>query len=810
MKNIVFLLFTICSLGLYAQAIKKEYAISRVSVSPKIDGVLDDAVWQNLSDADNFFMLEPGNGNPERKGFETSVKIVYNDYAIYFAVIMRDPYPDSILTQLSRRDRYSDNNDWFGVFINPYNDGLNDFNFWVTAAGVQADSRTTSSGDDFGWNTVWESDVKITEDGWILELEIPYQSLRFPENGDGTWGLNMTRSIRRYREEYSWNFVDKNIANYKLQSGLLTEVTNINAPLRLSIIPNITGTYSALPKVDGTNGDIYTTSKGFNAGADIKYGLTEGFTLDVTLLPDFSQVAYDKQILNLGPFENRFDEQRQFFKEGIELFNKGGLFYSRRIGGAPKNITGASFNDVDGLKQNATRMLNATKVSGRTKGNLGIGVFNAITQANYASAYDTVKNAEVQILTEPLTNYNVISFDQRLSQNSSIGIVNTNVLRNGPSPDANVTALFVELANRQNSYRYLGTLKYSTLLGQQTTTGYQMDNSFGKTKGQFRFNLAQNIISDTYSQNDMGFQKRNNKLNHSLKLSWETFEPKGIFNKYRISTTAGLNMLYQGYQFESFSSRTSFFAKFISFDAAGADLRIAPFSSYNYYEPRVWGKKFRTPSRYFTGIWLSTDYRRKFALDARINYWQWNEYDYNGMNFTIAPRYRFNDHLFMTLGFTPEWKKNSVGWVNTINPDSIVFGGRDIRQSEMSLTTRYVFNKDISLELNFRHFWTTVDYKTYYLLQDDGELNEYTEYQGDHNINFNSLNIDVRFGWWFAPNSEMVILYRNSYLNSENGVNFSYTDNLLNSLRANQDHTISFRITYFFDVNYVRNIKRPE
>jgi len=792
---------------LYGQAVKKEYSISRISVAPKIDGILDDAVWQNLAAADDFFMLEPGNGNPEKPGFETSVKVVYDDLAIYFAIQMKDPNPDSILTQLSRRDRYTDNNDWFGVFINPYNDGLNDFNFWVTAAGVQADSRTTANGDDFGWNTVWKSAIKITDQGWIIELSIPYQSLRFPEGGDGTWGLNMIRHIRRYREEYSWNFIDKNIEAYELQAGLLTGVTNINSPLRLSIIPNVTGSFSAIPETDGQNGEIYTTSNSFNAGADIKYGLTESFTLDVTLLPDFTQVAYDKQILNLGPFENRFDEQRQFFKEGIELFNKGDLFYSRRIGGAPKNITGASFNDDDDIKQNTTRMLNATKVSGRTKRNLGIGVLNAITQANYATATDS-NGVETQILTEPLTNYNVISFDQRFNQNSSISLVNTNVLRNGALRDANVTALFIELANRQNAYKFVGTYKYSAILEQQTTTGFQMINQFFKTKGQFRFEFRENVISENYNQNDLGFQRRNNKFNHDFEMSWETFEPNGIFNKYKVSMNTYLDALYQNLQYETFGVETDFFAKFKSFDAGGGRFNFNPIGGYNYFEPRVWGKKFKNPSSLSTGLWFSSDYRRKFAGDVRVNYWQWSDYNYKGMNFSIRPRYRFTDHFFMLVGYKPEWKQNNIGWINTLSEDSIVFGMRDIIETELNLTARYVFNKDISLEVNFRHFWTTVNYKEHFLLQDDGSLVEYPQYQDDHDINFNSLNIDIRFGWWYAPNSEIVLLYRNSYLNSDKGVDFSYQDNLLNSLRANQDHTISFRITYFFDVNYVKKLKR--
>ena len=809
MKKLVLLIALFSGYFLYAQGVKKTYAIHSVEHSPKIDGILDDAVWNDCEVANQFLMLEPGNGDREKKGFETEVKIAYDNHAIYFAISMRDPNPDSILTQFSQRDSYNNNNDWFGVFINPFNDGLNDFNFWVTAAGVQADSRTTGNGDDFGWNTVWKSHTRITENGWVLELSIPYQSLRFPEKGAGEWGLNMIRSIRRSREQYSWNFIDKQISSYELQAGILTGVTDIEPPLRLSIIPNVTGSYSAVPSVEEGSEGVYTTSQSFNAGADIKYGLTESFTLDMTLLPDFTQVAFDKQVLNLGPFENRFDEQRQFFKEGIELFNKGGLFYSRRIGGAPKNITNTNLNELKDVSQNTTRMLNATKISGRTTGNLGIGFLNAITAPNFVNAIDTATGENVEILTEPLTNYNVVSFDQRFNQNSSIGFVNTSVIREGHYRDANVAAIFLELANKSNTYKLSSQFKWSNIKEANSTNGYEAVNEFSKTRGNFRFSIEEELTTDTYNQNDLGFQTRNNRFNHSAGISYQTFEPTGVLNKYRVKANVDYNRLYNPNVYENLSTDYGVFVLFKTFDAVGYDGELYPIESYNYFEPRVWGKKFRAPSAISNEIWVSSDYRRIFALDARFSMWSWSEYELQGQKLRLAPRIRFSDHLFVTLSFIPTWEKNSIGWVNTINrTDSIVFGGRDINETELAIAARYVFTKDISLEMNLRHFWTEVKYNKFFLLQDDGGIEDFPEYAGQHDINFNSLNLDVKFSWWFAPASQIVLLYRNNFLDSDQRINTSYGDNLLNSLQANQDHTISLRITYFLDVNYLRKTNK--
>ena len=174
-------LILLCSYSVFGQAIKKSVPATRAGSEIKIDGILDEEAWQSAPVANDFIMYEPENGALELKGFETEIRILYTDDAVYIGALMRDPSPDSILRQLTKRDIYNENCDWLGFFINPYNDGLSDFNFWVTAAGTQSDSKTTLDGDDFSLNSVWNSSVQITDAGWIVEVEIPYLALRFPE-----------------------------------------------------------------------------------------------------------------------------------------------------------------------------------------------------------------------------------------------------------------------------------------------------------------------------------------------------------------------------------------------------------------------------------------------------------------------------------------------------------------------------------------------------------------------------------------------------------------------------------------------------
>ena len=191
----------------------------------------------------------------------------------------------------------------------------------------------------------------------------------------------------------------------------------------MSFYPFSTGIVSTY---DGdTDGD-------FNLGMDLKYGITENFTLDATLIPDFSQAGFDDVELNLGPFEQRFSEQRQFFTEGIDLFTKGNLFYSRRIGGTPskydeveENLTSNEEMINNPIK---SKTINAVKVSGRTKKGLGVGFFNAVTDKTEASIKNLTTDEIYKVVTEPLTNYNILVLDQQFNKNSSVTLINTNVL----------------------------------------------------------------------------------------------------------------------------------------------------------------------------------------------------------------------------------------------------------------------------------------------------------------------------------------------------------------------------------------------
>ncbi|MCK5168232.1 MAG: carbohydrate binding family 9 domain-containing protein, partial [Bacteroidales bacterium] len=304
-KEILLVLCFILGINITSIALnneKRSLEINRVSVAPKIDGVIDDIAWKNASVAKDFIQFKPYNGKDP--SLPTEVKVVYDDQAIYFAAIMYDNNPDSIFKDLGERDIFTGiNSDIFAILISPYNDGVNAVEFMVSASGIQSDAKHNGNHSDGNWDGVWESEVKITEFGWVVEMKIPYSALRFSKANEQTWGIHFFRNIRRFREWSTWNFIDINTRGFVNQMGDMTGAKNIEPPLRLSVTPYVS-TYLE----NNTEGNKWGNK--FNAGMDLKWGINQSFTLDMILIPDFGQVQSDDEILNLSPYEIRYNEKR--------------------------------------------------------------------------------------------------------------------------------------------------------------------------------------------------------------------------------------------------------------------------------------------------------------------------------------------------------------------------------------------------------------------------------------------------------------------------------------------------------------------
>jgi len=485
---------------------KKLFAKRLAEQTIKIDADLSDLAWQGAPEAQGFIQMDPFPG--ESATHDSQVKLLYDNKFIYIGALMKDSEPDSINTQFSERDDVGVV-DWFGFTLDTYQDGQNGVGFFVTAAGVQVDTKYSEGGfgntdplqaGDESWDAVWESETKITEEGWVVEIKIPYSALRFAKSAVQSWNINFCRMIRRYREQSFWSPVTPTGSGFMVESGVLEGLQDIQSPLRLSATPFLAG-YTQIVK-DPDASPIKSKASSFNGGMDIKYGINEAFTLDMTLIPDFGEARSDEQVLNLSPFEVRFDENRQFFTEGIELFDKIGVFYSRRVGGTPLNY-GRVDGQLDSLEiietnPTKTRLLNATKVSGRLESGLGIGIFNAVEGNSFAEVRNTETNQIRTINTGPLTNYNVLVFNQNLKNNSSATLINTNVMRAGADYDANVTGTEINLNNKKNTYRIgMSGAASVKFYPDRNDTGHTWGFSGGKTAGNLSWSLGYNEESDT-------------------------------------------------------------------------------------------------------------------------------------------------------------------------------------------------------------------------------------------------------------------------------------------------------------------------
>lgn len=787
---------------------KKTFNAVPVEKAPRIDGKLNDEAWINAPVATDFVQVEPRENVPSSQ--RTEVKVVYDNNAIYIGAMMYDTAPDSILRELTRRDEKG-NCDFFSVAFDTYFDQQNMYMFDVTAAGVQGDYRFNV--DIF--DAVWESEVEVNDKGWSVEMKIPYSAIRFPKKEVQKWGVEFRRMIRRNREDSYWQYVPNGTDNFPAFIGILEGISNIQPPLRLSFTPYLGATLNHYPSnIAGKSN--YSTS--YNAGLDLKYGINESFTLDATLAPDFGQVQSDNQVLNLSAFETQFEENRPFFKEGVELFSIGGLFYPRRIGREPsgyqlvRSMAEADSTIIILANPSQAQLLNATKISGRTSSGLGLGMLNALTARSDA----TVKlkdGKDSTILTEPFTNYNIIALDQTLENNSSLSIINTNVTRNSKNRDnANVTGLGFKLGNKKNTYQVKGFTAFSQkIYDMHIDDGFTYNIEVAKTSGNFKFELFRNVESDTYNPNDLGILRSPDEIVNGFNLRYNFYEPKSFFLESYNRLGSFHSTTYRTREYQDFELNADTYFLLPNYLSVFAFVMTKPLGTNDFYEARVPGRIYKAPSFYGAVGGFSSDYRKHLALDVRIGYFR--DYTEKGVykELSVRPIVRVSDKLSFNYEFfyTQDDGRGYAHDESDSLSSRIYFGMRKVTTLENTFASLYVFSPKTSLSLRARHYWSTVDIDKFKLLDMNGYLlDDTTGYAGNHNKNFNFFNVDMIFQWRFAPGSDLFLVWKNDIRKtSDNYVfvpNETYFRNFSNTLSSDQNNTLSVKILYYLDYQYLR------
>ncbi len=794
------LLFLLISSLFYSQKIekdsiirKKTYAV-KVQNTPKIDGKLEDEAWTNAPFAKNFIERNPNNGTPEPGNLKTEVRILYDDVGIYIAAKMYDTEPNKIAKELVERDDVG-NDDLFGIVINGYNDKQQGLEFIVMPTGVQFDAKmTTDNGEDNSWSAVWQSAVQIDEDGWSAEMLIPYSELRFPKKDIQIWGINLFRRVQRTKSFYDWNLVDNTKGSSLLYDGILEGIENINPPLRLSFLPYFS-TY--VNTYDGQ------TTTSVNGGMDVKYGINDAFTLDTTLIPDFGQANVDRATLNLSPFEQQFQEQRSFFTEGTELFNKGNLFYSRRVGGYPSRYPDISADEIVEEYPTEVKLLNATKISGRTNGGLGIGVFNGITERTYAKIKNTTTGSDRKELVEPLANYNVLVLDQRFRENSSVTFVNTSTLREGDFRDANVSALLLDITNKANTYNFYGNAKGSWVKDGETHLGTELSAGFGKTSGKHRFSFETSASTKDYDIDDLGYTGGTNYLRFNGYYGYRILQPTEKFNNININANLNHSRRLETdlYGRLELNSNISFTDK--KFRNYGGGVEISFTKENDFYEPRVFGRHLVLPGYFDVWMWYNSDSRKKLRYNLSVDYYAYDEKGRNTVNIEPYISYRISDQLSASWSSNINNRNNDTGFAGRDGSD-IFIGRRRVNSVDNSLSAKYTLNDKMALSFSFRHYYSEVNYKQFYTLNADGTLTNAPDFNRD-NATFNTWNIDLRYSWWFAPGSQLTLLYRNAAQNYLSYSRINFKDNFNQLFSEPMANNLSLKITYYLDYNKLKN-----
>lgn len=774
--------------------------------SIKIDGVINEVDWQAATVASGFTTYSPTIG--EEASSPTEVKVTYDDRAIYIAAKMYDQR-ENILKSLSKRDQRFPNADQFYIVISPFNDNQNYFKFLVTAANVQYDAIITNSSTDSSWDAVWRSSTRIEDDCWVAEIAIPYSALRFPEQEVESWGINFWREKRKMREISVWNPVDRSISSWINQSGNLDGISVQKPPQRLELYPYISSSIVS-------EGDQYTFSYG--GGLDLKYGINSSYTLDVTLVPDFSQTKSDQEVLNLTPYETAYSENRAFFNEGTELFTKASIFYSRRIGQKPHKYYEADDNlsedEIVVSNDLKTKLVNATKLSGRSSKGAGLGFFNAMTSASEAVIKDTVTEETRTFRTQGFTNFNMLVYDQIFKKFSYFNISNTNRNDFGCDKNDNVLSGMVKYSGEKNRFSFTTNGKWSTINNSEghISDGFYFYTKYEQTTGKIRPTFYVKVMSDEYDINGMGYNSKNNEIQYYGTLSYNIFEPSKRFLSWSMST--------RYYQLREYVNNDIFVNK-IRLKGSGKTLNNNNLSlsvessfgeTHNYKETRTTDNFYIMPNSTNMEGSISTNYAKPFALDlsgslklyadreSEIGYDKGGEYEYN-----ISPRFRLSDKIMLIPTIKGSFAEGEVGYIGQIDSDTIVFGQRDNRNSTYSIDAEYIFNNKMFISLNARHYWSRVNYNKFFTLNNDGTLMADNKLSYS-NINYNALNMDLNYSWNFAPGSFFTFMWKYNISESTSDIPSSYKENLIQVRNYTPTNTVSMKISYYIDYGMITSI----
>jgi hypothetical protein len=610
-----------------------------------LDGSLDESAWANAPVALNFIQNDPREGEPAT--FDTEVRVLYDDNSLYIGVFAKDDQPGGIIVSDLKKDFNTGSSDGFRVVIDTFKDGRNGYSFATNPAGAKWDAQMANEGreNNSSWDGIWEVKTRVTELGWYAEIEIPFRSLKFNNDDPQTWGLNFERKLRRLNEDSYWSPLPRiyNLERVSL-AGTIEGMRGVRPGKNIRVKP-----YAA-----ASSNTIGTASPAgnFDAGLDVKYGVTSGLTWDFTVNTDFSQVEADEQQVNLSRFSLLFPEKRDFFLENSGIFQFGGggggpggggggggggnsqagrqnasqdmrLFFSRRIG----------LSDAG----DAIPILGGTRLTGRV-GRYSLGVLNIQQQKLGATSTPGFV---------PSTNFTALRMRRDILANSDVGVVLLNKEQNGPrynrvaGVDANFRFGFLDVNG------YAARTSAPALATPGRGEDFTARGSFNYQSGTWQFRGIYSAIGERFTD-EMGFVPRRG-VNNALLFAGYTFRPAwasrlgireirphwqmDMFERRR----GGLESRYQDWHVPINLHNSTFIELGVN---PNVEQILQPFTINSSRAVQV------EPGRYdfneYFILWNSNNAAR-FSFTSRYNTGKF--YDGSKRGYAFGPSFRVNEHL---------------------------------------------------------------------------------------------------------------------------------------------------------------------
>jgi hypothetical protein len=400
-----------------------------------------------------------------------------------------------------------------------------------------------------------------------------------------------------------------------------------------------------------------------------------------------------------------------------------------------------------------------------------------------------------------------LALDQRFNQNSSVALVNTNVTRNGEFRDANVSALVYDLNTKNNKFNLTGDFKYSYINeygDNDNLNGINTAIQIGKKGGKWRYNTGATYVSKEYDANDLGITFINNFHSGYVNLGYRILNPNSVFNTFKINTNYYAEFQNTTGRLQKGEINIDFTSTSIKNDYYAISVYISPLETYDFYEARVNERFVNLPKNVYSSFYFSSNYNRKFALDFNPYFTVTSEKNRVSYGLKIAPRYRFSDKLLMNYMIEAYNQNSDRGWV-AFDGDAIIFAERDRRTLTNELGLKYSMNPKMTLNLAARHYWSYAENNQYLTLQNDGSLTSNSTFTVNKNSNFSTWNFDLSYSWWFAPGSQISVLYRNNATDSRTEIDRRLGNNFKNLFNNNLNNILSISVRYFIDYNSIKN-----